>query len=301
MTIDTFSCAIDLVIFTVANPADFPSMIWDESLVSYGPTGQDNKAGLSLFVVTVPDTNSVSPAGKRILPGGFLSANETMKQAASRIAAEKLGLKVPNLMPVRTFYSPFGSPSDRVLSFPFWAMVSFEDVRRSLGGRDQIGLELVTSRAFMDYFEQTNGPLEKFDGVSRFGYRTMPSPSEKRWHRKFLTEDMPTGQVLGLDHDDMVFYAWRQLRHAFDGVVDPFTFLRLNPLGEEFRLSELQEFREVCRGETIQRDYFKRQMLSLNQTYIQSIDKTDRSRPGKPAKLYKSVVEIPAEDTEDSD
>jgi hypothetical protein len=173
-------------------------------------------------------------------------------------------------------------------------MVDFEHIRKYLGGREQIGLELVNSSHYMDVFEKEIGSLEQFDGVCRFGNRTMPSPSAFRGHRKTLTTNLPEGRILGLDHDDIVFYAWRKLRHAFSGRLDPFQFLGLNPLGSEFRLSELQDFTEVCRGERIQRDLFRRQMQS-QETFLLETGKTDRSRAGKPAKLY-SPIQMNKED-----
>lgn len=279
--------AVDLVLFTVANPSEFPSLIWDDSLVSYGSLGSKTQDGLSLFVVTVPADSSIYPNLKdtRVLPGGYLKDDETLASAARRVAEERIGpMKLLRLRQLGTFDEPNRDPSGRVLSFAYWAMVNFEEVRKYLGGRDRIGLELVSSQGFMDRFISEFGPLEEYDGVSRFGYRTMPSTKAFRSHEKTLTKSLPWGQILGLDHDDMVFYAWRKLRHAFDSRLDPFSFLGLNPLGREFRLSELQELREVCRGDRIQRDLFKRQMLSSD--FIHYSEKRDRSRPGKPANLY---------------
>jgi hypothetical protein len=137
----------------------------------------------------------------------------------------------------------------------------------------------------MDKFERENGTLDSFDGVSRFGNRKMPDAKRKVGHDKTLTSQTKSGRILGLDHDDMVFYAWRQLRHAFDGRLDPFRYLGINPLGEEFRLSDLQEFTEVCRGERVQRDAFRRMMLA-DSSYLNSTGRTDSKRPGKPANLY---------------
>jgi hypothetical protein len=113
----------------------------------------------------------------------------------------------------------------------------------------------------------------------------MPDAKQKVGHDKTLTSQTKSGRILGLDHDDMVFYAWRQLRHAFDGRLDPFRYLGINPLGEEFRLSDLQEFTEVCRGERVQRDAFRRMMLA-DSSYLNSTGRTDSKRPGKPANLY---------------
>ena len=279
--------AIDLVIFTVVDEATIRSKVWDEDLISPSFVGSDDASGLSLFVVTVPADPDVYPGalGRRVLPGGYLGKTESLEQASRRIAYERLGLNLKTkIRQLGIFDDPHRDPRDRVLSFAYWAMVNFEDIRKFLGGRERIGLELVNSQRVMEKFDEFFG-LETFDGVSRFGHRQMPDPSQGIGHTKTLTDRMPGGRILGLDHDEMVFYAWRALRHAFDGKLDPFRYLGINPLGQEFRLSDLQEFTEVCRGERIQRDLFRRQMTS-DDSYLKATGRTDNKRAGKPANLY---------------
>jgi ADP-ribose pyrophosphatase YjhB (NUDIX family) len=291
------SSAVDLVIFTVVDAKSLSERLWDDSLVSLGQYSSKSSSGLSLFVVTIPADQEKYPnlARSRVLPGGYLYKDETLLESSRRIAKEKLGLDLSTrIRQLGTFDEPNRDPNGRVISFAYWGMVDFEHIRKYLGGREQIGLELVNSSHYMDVFEKEVGSLEQFDGVCRFGNRTMPSPSAFRGHRKTLTTNLPEGRILGLDHDDMVFYAWRKLRHAFSGRLDPFQFLGLNPLGSEFRLSELQDFTEVCRGERIQRDLFRRQMQS-QETFLLETGKTDRSRAGKPAKLY-SPIQMNKED-----
>jgi ADP-ribose pyrophosphatase YjhB (NUDIX family) len=236
----------------------------------------------------VPADTALYPLarGQRVLPGGYLGKSESLEQASHRIAQDRLGLSLKTkIRQLGIFDDPKRDPNDRVLSFAYWGMVNFEDIRKFLGGKERVGLELVCSQLFMDKFERENGTLDKFDGVSRFGNRKMPDAKRKVGHDKTLTSQTKSGRILGLDHDDMVFYAWRQLRHAFDGRLDPFRYLGINPLGEEFRLSDLQEFTEVCRGERVQRDAFRRMMLA-DSSYLSSTGRTDSKRPGKPANLY---------------
>jgi len=280
--------AVDLVIFTVVNTESLSQSLWDDSLISQGRYKSESSNGLSLFVVTVPANPEIYPnlERSRILPGGYLLKDETLRKSSQRIAMDWLGVKLyAGLRQLGTFDEPDRDPSGRVISFAYWAMVDFEQIRKILGGREQIGLELVNSPRYMQIFEKEIGSLEDYDGVSRFGNRQMPSPSSFRGHVKTLSKNLPDGQILGLDHDELVFFAWRKLRHAFDGRLDPFRFLGLNPLGEEFRLSQLQDFTEVCRGERLQRDLFRRQMLS-EQTYVRQTGNTDRSKAGKPAMLF---------------
>jgi ADP-ribose pyrophosphatase YjhB (NUDIX family) len=289
MTTDIYSDkALDLVIFTVVDEATLRSKVWDDELISPNYAGQKGSYGLSLFAVTVPADTALYPLarGQRVLPGGYLGKSESLEQASHRIAQDRLGLSLKTkIRQLGIFDDPKRDPNDRVLSFAYWGMVNFEDIRKYLGGKERVGLELVCSQIFMDKFERENGTLDSFDGVSRFGNRKMPDAKQKVGHDKTLTSQTKSGRILGLDHDDMVFYAWRQLRHAFDGRLDPFRYLGINPLGEEFRLSDLQEFTEVCRGERVQRDAFRRMMLA-DSSYLSSTGRTDSKRPGKPANLY---------------
>ncbi len=280
--------AVDLVLFTVVDTQSLSESLWDDSLLSLGKYAEKPSSGYALFVVTVPANEETHPQLKnsRVLPGGYLYKDETLLESSRRIAKERLGITLrKKLWQVGIFDAIDRDPNGRVLSFAYWGMVEFNLLRKYLGGREQVGLELVNSVPYMEMFEKEHGPLETFDGVCRFGNRQMPSPSSFRGHIKTLAKDLPEGQILGLDHDEMVFFAWRKLRHAFDGRVDPFRYLGLNPLGDAFRLSELHDFTEVCRGERIQKDLFRRQMLS-DDAFLFQTGITDKSRAGKPAMLY---------------
>lgn len=284
--------AIDVVLFTIASEADLQTMIWGETLLRPAESYRSQSNGLSLLVLTMASGEN----GLRVLPGGFMSGGERISDAAKRVLRERIGLdlKVP-LRDIGTFDDPSRDDSQRTISFAYWAMAEFEDVRKILGGKDRVGLELVNSTGFMTRFEKEHGSLEKFDGVSRFGFRYMPKHSPSRRHEKRLPKDLG-GKLLGLDHDDIVFYAWRKLRHAFSSKLDPFNYLGINPLGEAFRLSDLQEFQEVCRGEVVQRDLFRRSMINED-SFIAQTNMRDSSRPGKPANLY--TLQSPPRETTD--
>jgi len=256
-------------------------MLWDESLLSPTSAFRDAPAGLSLLALTMGSEDS----GERVLPGGFMGPTESIGDAAKRVLRERIGLdlKVP-LREIGTFDDPKRDKSVRTISFSYWAMADFDEVRKLLGGKDKVGLELVNSSGYMNEFEKTHGSLQKFDGVSRFGFRYMPKFSPSKRHEKQVPTDKGV-RILGLDHDLQVFYAWRKLRHAFTGKLDPFNYLGINPLGNTFRLSDLQEFQEVCRGEVVQRDLFRRNMINED-SFITPTNMRDSSRPGKPANLY---------------
>lgn len=268
--------AVDLVLFTMLSERDIADS-WIREHVSPPSVTETTEPGLSLFVVTMQGHKG------RKLPGGFVEGFERISEAGHRIMREVLGIYAPvRLREVGTFDSPERDLSARVISIPSWGFVRAQDLLKILGGRDQVGLELVNSKDVIKSFAAENGGLSNYDGVSRFGYRLRPT--SKRGHVKQLPSDFGM-RLLDQDHDEMVFYAWRKLRHAFSGRLDPFRYLGVKALGEEFRLSDLQEFQDVACGTSTHRDQFRRQMLS-DDSFIIETNKQDSSRQGKPATLY---------------
>jgi|GEM_PF-685353 ADP-ribose pyrophosphatase YjhB (NUDIX family) len=300
MTYDIHSDkAVNLVIFTVVEDQVLMSKVWDEDQISPVSAIDPKSRGLSLFVVTVPASEELQARleNSRALPGGYLLDDETLKSASQRILFDQLGISPKIRIRQSGIYDePDRNPLHRELAFTYWAMVDFNVIRKSLGGRDRIGLELVNNSKFLEAVpERFEMPLEDFDGICRFGNRLMPKPGV--YHKKTLTKDLPSGRILALDHDDMVFYAWRAMRHAFDGKLDPFRYLGVNPLGEAFRLSEAQEFSEICLGEKIDRDQFRRRVDAIERSNIQKLHGTlDNSRPGKPANLYSLLTPVDADE-----
>ena len=272
--------AVDLVLFTMLTEKDLMDS-WISELVSPAPSS--DSSGLSMFVVTMK-----GPKG-RILPGAPIEGHERIADAGVRILREVLGIYAPvRLREIGTFDQVDRDRDARVISIPHWGFIRFQDLMKVIGGKDEVGLELVNSTSYVRNFADQHGGLSDFDGVCRFGLRYAPTPS--RGHLKQLTKDLD-GQILDQDHDEMVFYGWRKLRYAFSGRLDPFRYLGVKALGEEFRLSDLQEFQDVACGIRTHRDQFRRQILN-DSSFIVETKKLDSSRQGKPAALYTLGAEL---------
>jgi ADP-ribose pyrophosphatase YjhB (NUDIX family) len=246
--------------------------------------------GMSLWALTrkanSEDTYQATPTGRRVLPASMVGPHESLVECAKRIMTEELGIDVSYRLRQNRIFDDVDPASDtRVISVNFWAFVHINALAPLLGGKDQVGLELVSSRHFLDNWDALT-KLEKFDGVSRFGVRfaqDQPHP-----HRKQLTHDLWGERTLEGDHDDMVFYAWREMRYGFTGRFDPFRFIESQVLGATFRLSELRELYEVVRGQKIQADQFRR-LATGPSGFVEEVGTLDssRSRPGKPAALFR--------------
>lgn len=278
------SLNVDVVLFTIVDERTLRNGFWDDSLVANLDRGKSDDTGLSLMVVTREGQHG------RLLPGSPVGPNERVAEAAKRVVEDELGIRQPvRLREVGFFDKPGRDPESHGISFSYWGFVAFNDLRKVLGGRDLVGLELVNSKPFMAGYAEENGGFQEFDGISRFGLRLMPNKA--RGHKRISSVEVSGHKILELDHDDIVFYAWRKLRYAFKGQLDPFRFLGVKALGEEFRLSDLQEFQDVARGTLTPRDAFRREMLGED-SFLEALNKVDSSRPGKPATLYSLSSEL---------
>jgi ADP-ribose pyrophosphatase YjhB (NUDIX family) len=275
---------VTVALFTVLE--DFNLYTVPSSLLSTG--GDAEKFGMGLFVVT-KKSNSLSVSlesersQKRVLPSAYVGVSESVDEAANRLIAEELGISAPvRLRQTQIFDDPKRQSDERVISITYWGFANLEDVAPVLGGKEQVGLELVNSSQLLDSKGQQ---LEQHDGLCRFGGRYVPG--QQRGHDLVTTKDLQGDSILDIDHDVMVLLSWRKLRYAFGGKLDPFRFLAATALPESFRLSDLRELQDVCRGERTQIDQFRRNILNESSFISESMVQEEKlRRPGKPATLY---------------
>jgi len=286
-----FQAEVVLTLFGYARPSELLRGVVNSDLL-YGEHGGDFLEGsdddLHLWVITqrAEPFQLLSPSGpERVLPSAPVSEFDTVREAATELLTRQLGISEPvKLRALDYLDNPNRAGSERVIAFPFWGVVDITKIASFLGGPNQVGLEAVNSRGVVAELRD-QFPNERFDGRSRFGYRVMPDA--ERGHFKYLPKDYRGRNLLAIDHDLITFYAWRRLRYAFDAKVDPMRIIGVNPLGSEFRLSDLQELYEVSLGKTLQRDAFRRAMLENKRPFIEESGETDSSRQGKPAKVYR--------------
>jgi ADP-ribose pyrophosphatase YjhB (NUDIX family) len=223
--------------------------------------------------------------GKRVVPASLVRSDEALRDTARRIITEELGIDVSyKVHQNRIFDDVEPGNAERVITISLWLFVHIDVVAPLLGGKDQVGLELVSSSAFLEHWDATTG-LDTFDGVSRFGLRTAQDQSAP--HRKQFAKEIWGETILDGRCDEIVFYAWRELRYGFTGRFDPFRFIGSQALDRAFRLSELRELYETVRGHKIQPDQFRRMVTGSNGFLEETgIHDASRSRPGKPAALF---------------
>ncbi len=188
--------------------------------------------------------------GRVALPGGFVGLDESLDAAARRVLANKAGLSGVFLEQLYTFGNPKRDPRGRVIAVAYYALV---DTARFPRERN----DLVMARLEVPWQGETGGPVPALD---------------------------PEGRALpfAFDHADIVGLAVKRLRGKLD--YSPVGFQLLPP---EFTLRQLQDVHEVVRGESVNKDSFRRRMLAsghLEATGDHEVDVTWR-----PAELYRFV------------
>lgn len=284
MGMETPKLVVTVALFTVLE--DFNVFTVPSALLSVGENNE--RFGIGLFVVTKRSNGQEVEMDqkrslRRVLPAIPVGAGESIDEAAKRLVAEELGISTPvRLRQTRIFDDPEREIGERVISITYWGFANLEDVAPVLGGKEQVGLEMVSGSSLLDNW---GGRLQEHDGLSRFGGRF--APGERRGHDIVTSKDLGWGPILDIDHDAMVLLSWRKLRYAFGGKLDPFRFLGATALPEAFRLSDLRELHDVCLGQRSQVDQFRRSILNESSFIAETSIKEERQkRPGKPATLY---------------
>ena len=277
---DMTSDRMGLALCVVTRRTNVASVASDSG--SFSTEASDRSDAFSSSEGSTYDRNSV---GRRVLPERPVGQYESIDDAAKLLVAEELGIPVPvKLRQTKIFDNPKRDARERTISITYWGFANLDDIAPILGGREQVGLELVNSSEYLDNWEADQG-LREFDGVCRFGFRY--APIRGRTHSKVLPEQIGHGPILSQDHDEMVFLSWRQLRRGVSGQMDPFRFLGAKALPDAFRLSDLKELHDVARGVRTQSDQFRRSMLT-DESFLERSQSTESGpkRPGKPATLY---------------
>lgn len=164
--------------------------------------------------------------GRYALPGGFVRLDESLDQAASRLLAEKVGLKGVFIEQLYTFGAPQRDPRMRIISVAYYALVAPSRFDERDAG--------VVGTVEVDWPGETGGPVR-------------------------VVRD---GEVLDLfvDHADMLGMAVKRLRGKLD-----YAPIGFQLLPSEFTLRELQLVHETVRNEALNKDSFRRRMLNSGQ------------------------------------
>jgi 8-oxo-dGTP diphosphatase len=191
------------------------------------------------------------------LPGGFVQAQESLDEAAARVLRQKAGLESVvgmeregsyrhpvYLEQLYTFGDPGRDPRMRVISVAYYALVEASHIR-------EVGEEIALFKLRLP--EEERG-VEIFDNKNK----------------KYS---------LAFDHAEILGVALRRIRGKLE-----YTPIGFELLPEQFTLRQLQAVHETILQKRLNKDSFRRRMLSSGR--LEPTGKLERGL-GRPAELYR--------------
>lgn len=186
------------------------------------------------------------------LPGGFVTPDESLDDAAARVLTGKAGLEGIFLEQLYTFGAVARDPRTRVVAVAYYALV---DGARLAAASQAPGAVLATVQ--VAWTGEAGGPAEAHD---RDG----------------------TALPLAFDHPQILGTAVLRLRGKLDYAPVDFPLLP-----ERFTLRDLQEVHETVLGRRLNRDSFRRRMLAAGQ--LRPTGEHEQDVPYRPAEFYTAV------------
>lgn len=186
--------------------------------------------------------------GQLALPGGFVHIDESIDDAAARLLEAKAGFAGVFLEQLYTFGDVRRDPRGRVIAVAYYALVDAARFR-------QMSAPALAARLSVPWPGETGGPVDVIgaDGKSL---------------------------ALAFDHADILGLAVKRLRGKLD-----YTPVGFQLLPAEFTLRQLQEVHEAVRAEELNKDSFRRRMLSSG--LLEATGARERDVLHRPAELYR--------------
>jgi 8-oxo-dGTP diphosphatase len=182
------------------------------------------------------------------LPGGFVRIDESLDDAAARLMESKAGFNGVFLEQLYTFGDVRRDPRGRVITVAYYALVDAARFRKMTS-------PAVSARLVVPWPGETGGPVDVIGPDS-----------------KPLT--------IAFDHADILGLAVKRLRGKLD-----YTPVGFQLLPAEFTLRQLQEVHEAVRAEELNKDSFRRRMLTSG--LLEATGARERDVLHRPAELYR--------------
>jgi 8-oxo-dGTP diphosphatase len=187
--------------------------------------------------------------GRLSLPGTFVGMDESLDDAAERVLATRLGLADTYLEQLYTFGAPQRDPRMRIVTVAYCALVAPE----RLEALPDPLLNLLT--VVVPWRGETGGAVA-------------------------VQSDEGLRPALAFDHAEIVGMAVKRLRGKLD-----YAPIGYQLLPEAFTLRRLQLVHETIRGESVNKDSFRRRMLASGD--LIATGQLEDAVGHRPAELYR--------------
>ncbi|WP_394843590.1 NUDIX domain-containing protein [Pendulispora brunnea] len=192
--------------------------------------------------------------GRWAMPGGFVRIREPLEDAAHRVLRTKCSLENVYVEQLCTFGEPDRDPRMRVISVGYFALVDARRFDRAC--QAQSGKRHVTmARVVVPWNGETGGDVHLVDAQG---------------------ESLP----LAFDHADILSVAVKRIRGKLD-----YSPIGFQLLPERFTLLALQGVHETVLGRKLNKDSFRRRMLSSGE--LVATGEMQSGVDHRPAELYR--------------
>lgn len=219
--------------------------------------------------------------GKWALPGGFVSIDESLDEAALRVLRAETNVDNIYMEQLYTWGEINRDPRTRVISSSYMALVDSSSLSIKAGSDEEDA----------SWFNVSYKVLEEKDLSSGEGYEEIVeiklwNNSEELSAKIKVTESLD-GRVrreviesvgIAFDHGKFIEYGISRLRNKIE-----YTSLAFNLMPELFTLTELQKVYEVIQGKELLAAAFRRKVSNM----VTETDEFTKDAGHRPSKLFK--------------
>ncbi len=219
--------------------------------------------------------------GKWALPGGFVSIDESLDEAALRVLRAETNVDNIYMEQLYTWGEINRDPRTRVISSSYMALVDSSSLSIKAGSDEEDA----------SWFNVSYKVLEEKDLSSGEGYEEIVeiklwNNSEELSAKIKVTESLDGGvrreviESVGIafDHGKFIEYGISRLRNKIE-----YTSLAFNLMPELFTLTELQKVYEVIQGKELLAAAFRRKVANM----VTETDEFTKDAGHRPSKLFK--------------
>lgn len=219
--------------------------------------------------------------GKWALPGGFVSIDESLDEAALRVLRAETNVDNIYMEQLYTWGEINRDPRTRVISSSYMALVDSSSLSIKAGSDEEDA----------SWFNVSYKVLEEKDLSSGEGYEEIVeiklwNNSEELSAKIKVTESLDGGvrreviESVGIafDHGKFIEYGISRLRNKIE-----YTSLAFNLMPELFTLTELQKVYEVIQGKELLAAAFRRKVSNM----VTETDEFTKDAGHRPSKLFK--------------
>lgn len=224
--------------------------------------------------------------GKWALPGGFVSANESIDEAAIRVLQKETNIRHVYLEQLYTWGDLDRDPRTRVISCSYMALINsgLYQVRPGDDADDARWFRVQDQWTQKKTTVTENGfIIEKWVELRLFNETDSASAVVKvtktvEHGLSRVVQEIVESHNLAFDHAKMILYALERLRNKVE-----YTDIAFHLLPELFTLSDLQQVFEVILGKELLAAAFRRKIADK----VVETNHIRRNAGHRPSKLYK--------------